>query len=335
MATTIVTPAAPGHNTLAIAQQYPTDKFNLLVPMQTVTEIAEIHKPVMNSVAISTNLDDKEIYVQEKGKAATDKYPARPDMYALTKKGLTKLMRAAGIKILSSRPIVPSTCQKCANVNASIGKPVRCGACTNKDVKYEVRISVPQLTGENIDIVAHKEIIVDDVVDGMTDAQKREFLKFRNEMCESKALTRALRTALQVKNTYRIEELKKPFVVAYLVPNLDNPDVKAEAVKAMFGSTENLYGSVGGTNRHTIYVAEDEDTAHEAPDGPIEGGYPEEPQEPEQEHQEPTQGPQSEATTGSYCAGCGAEIQKNVYDYSMRHHGAPLCRDCQRKEPRG
>ena len=53
-------------NALQITTQYPADKYNLLVPMQTVAEIAEIHKPVMNAVQISTNLADKEIYEQER-----------------------------------------------------------------------------------------------------------------------------------------------------------------------------------------------------------------------------------------------------------------------------
>lgn len=42
------------HAALTIAQQYPPAQYNLLVPMQTVTEIADIQKPVMNSVSIST-----------------------------------------------------------------------------------------------------------------------------------------------------------------------------------------------------------------------------------------------------------------------------------------
>ena len=156
--------------------------------MQTVTEIADIQKPVMNSVSISTNLNDGEIYEMEKAKdewrdSKGYVHKATPAKYALTKKGLTKLMRAAGIKILSSRPVVPSTCQKCAEVNRSIGKPIRCGGCPNKDVKHEVRISVPQLTGENVTIVAHKEIAVDDVTAGMTEKQRAEFMKFRSEMC--------------------------------------------------------------------------------------------------------------------------------------------------------
>ena len=175
------------NNALSITQQYPIERYNLLVPMQTVAEIAEIHKPVMNAVQISTNPDDGEIYVQEK---ASDGWTGKDGMYhppkkakfALTKKGLNKLMRAAGIKILGTRPIVPSTCQKCAEVNRSIGSPVNCGTCGNKDVKYEARISVPQLTGENIEFVAHKEIIVQDVTVGMTQPQMKEFLKFRKSL---------------------------------------------------------------------------------------------------------------------------------------------------------
>jgi len=251
------------HAALTIAQQYPPTQYNLLVPMQTVTEIADIQKPVMNSVKISTDLNDGEIYEMEKAKdewrdSKGYVHKATPAKYALTKKGLTKLMRAAGIKILSSRPVVPSTCQKCAEVNRSIGKPIRCGGCPNKDVKHEVRISVPQLTGENVTIVAHKEIAVEDVTAGMTEKQRAEFMKFRSEMCESKALNRALRTAMQIKSSYLIEEFGKPFVVAYLVPNLDNPTVREEAVKSMFGAANDLYGSRPKTS-HTVYVDDDDD----------------------------------------------------------------------------
>lgn len=326
-------------NALMITQQYPADRFNLLVPMQTVAEIAAIHKPVMNAVTISTNLEDKEIYEQEKARDAYRDRPATPAKYALTKKGLTKLMRAAGIKILSSRPVVPSTCQKCAAMNASIGKPVRCGSCPNKDVKYEVRISVPQLTGENIEIVAHKEIIVDDVVDGMTEKQKAEFLKFRNEMCESKALNRALRTAMQIKGTYRLEEFKKPFVVAYLVPNLDNPEVREEAIKGMFGASHELYGTTPSATdaRRTVYVDDDlhdeERGSYEAPQTPpaaVEPEYtPEPPREAQQRQQAATEAaPDYDPTI---CVECGAKCSNGVVKYSQEQYGRTLCMSCQRK----
>ena len=317
------------NTSLVITNQYPADKYNLLVSMQTVAEIAEIHKPVMNVVYISTDLNDKEIYLQEKA------YGNNPAKYAITKKGLTKLMRAAGIKIVSSRPVVPSTCQKCAQINAGIGKPVRCGACPNKDVKYEVRISVPQLTGENIDVVAHKEIIVDDVVQGMTENQAREFLKFRAEMCESKALNRALRTAMQIKGTYLLEEFKKPFVVAYLVPNLDNPTVKEKAVESFFTSKAELYGGNNNESaRKTVFVSEDPEEydagAYEAVQTPIEGTtVAQNTVVTPPVNKTPAQ--QSGPADPNICTDCGAKISNGVSDYSIENYGTPLCMNCQRK----
>lgn len=318
------------NNSLVITNQYPADKYNLLVSMQTVAEIAEIHKPVMNVVYISTDLNDKEIYLQEKG------YKDNPAKYAIAKKGLTKLMRAAGIKIISSRPVVPSTCQKCAQINAGIGKPVRCGACPNKDVKYEVRISVPQLTGENIDVVAHKEIIVDDVVQGMSDAQAREFLKFRAEMCESKALNRALRTAMQIKGTYSLEEFKKPFVVAYLVPNLDNPTVKEKAVESFFTAKAELYGGNNNESaRKTVYVAEDPEEddagAYEAVQTPIEGHQTRAELPPATNNTAPARQQDNGPADPNICTDCGAKISNGVSDYSIENFGTPLCMNCQRK----
>jgi hypothetical protein len=325
-------------NALMITQQYPAERYNLLVPMQTVAEIADIHKPVMNAVQISTNLADKEIYEQEKAKSAWKDRPATPAGYALTKKGLNKLMRAAGIKILGTRPIIPSTCQKCAEVNRSIGRPVNCGACGNKDVKFEARISVPQLTGESIEIVAHKEIIVQDVTDGMSDAQRKEFLKFRSEMCETKAINRALRAAMHIKSTYTIEELRKPFVVAYLVPNLNNEAVKAEAIRHMFTSAQELYGGHTPDARKAIFVEDDveEGMEYEAPGKLITGShaYEEAPPEPPRQQQQRQQRAAETATDfdPTICTECGAKCSNGVVKYSQEQYGRTLCMNCQRKQ---
>lgn len=333
-------PANGGNsNALTITAQFPAERYNLLVPMQTVAEIADIHKPVMNAVQISTNLSDGEIYEQEKAKPAWKDRPAQPAKYALTKKGLNKLMRAAGIKILGTRPIVPSTCQKCAAVNRGIGRPVNCGACQNKDVKFEARISVPQLTGENIEIVAHKEIIVSDVTDGMSDAQRKEFLKFRSEMCETKAINRALRAAMHIKGTYTLDELKKPFVVAYLVPNLDNEAVKAEAVRHFFSNSQELYGGHTTEARRAIFVEDDveEGMEYEVPGQPItqpeNRAYEQAPEEPPRDTQRRAQ-EQAEAAPDfdpTICTECGAKCSGGVVRYSNEQYGRTLCMSCQRK----
>ena len=332
--------ATTGGNALQITREYPEDRFNVLIPMQTVAEIAEIHKPVINAVQISTDLKDGEIYVQEKAKDAWRDRPASPAKYALTKKGLNKLMRAAGIKILNTRPIVPSTCQKCAEVNRNIGRPVNCGACGNRDVKFEARISVPQLTGESIEIVAHKEIIVQDVTDGMSEAQRKEFLKFRSEMCETKTINRALRAAMHIKGTYTLEELKKPFVVAYLVPNLDNETVKAEAVRHMFTTAQEIYGGHTTEARRAMFIEDDteEGMEYEMPGQPIvqpdNRAYLQAPQEPPREVQQRQQrvaeaAPDFDPTV---CTDCGAKCSNGVVKYSQEQYGRTLCMACQRKQ---
>lgn len=345
MANDLATNNSNSKNTLQITSQYPADKFNLLVPMQTVTEIAEIHKPVMNVVQISTNLADKEIYEQEKAQEAwtgrDGKYhPATTSGWALTKKGLNKLMRAAGIKILCTRPTIPTTCQKCAEINKGIGRPVNCGTCGNKDVKFEARISVPQLTGENIEFVAHKEIMVADVIEGMTEKQKKEFLKFRSEMCETKAINRALRAAMHIKGTYTLQELQKPFVVAYLVPNLDNEAVKQAAVQHFFTTTQELYGGHNPGTRKAVFIEDDveEGMEYETPGSPIaqpeNAAYQNAPAEPPRE----TQRRQQEAAEAApdydptICTECGMKCSNGVVRYSQEQYGRTLCMNCQRNQ---
>jgi hypothetical protein len=195
--------------------------------------------------------------------------------------------------------------------------------------------------------VAHKEILVDDVVVGMTEGQKTEFLKFRNEMCESKALNRALRTAMQIKGTYLIEELKKPFVVAYLVPNLAHPDVKAEAVKHFFGSSEEVYGSRPTKTRNTVYVDDDtgEGDGYEAPTEPT-GQQPTEPEVIDTYDDSETDGnlPWDMPEDLIVCEECGSEIvvtkgkggkiwqPEDIKEFSERTYNRCLCPGCQIEE---
>ena len=314
-------------NALMLAQQYPEGQYNLLVPMKTVAEISEVYKPVMNVVYISTNDADKEIYLQTK-----------PDGWALTKKALTKLMRAAGIKIIKSEPVLPTKCEKCAAVNRGIGRPVNCGSCSNKDVKHRVVISMTQLTGENVEVVASKEILFDDVTEGMSPAQKKEFAKFRSEMCESKALNRALRIAMQIKSTYTKAELQKPFVVAYLVPNLDNPAVRDEAVKSFFGAAHELYGTTedAAASRRTIY-ADDEDGEAEEEYTPA--ALPEAQgmaaAQPEPDYVVPAQDEVEEVTDPTICQMCGKKLSDGVINFSIKNYGKPLCMSCQKKVQNG
>ena len=161
-------------NELSISKQYPAAKYNLLGNTDVIVEVPDIKSPVIQAVKLDPNPDKGDVYIQQKASNEwTDRagkyHPATPDLFAITKNGLKKLADGAGIKMLSSEHVIPTTCQKCVAVNQHSGKVVQCGNCKNRDVAYRVTISVPQLTGDILTVEDTHEIIVDNVTPGMSD----------------------------------------------------------------------------------------------------------------------------------------------------------------------
>lgn len=334
-------------NELSISKQYPAENFNLLGNTDIIVKVPDIKTPVIQSVKLDPNPAKGDVYILQKAKKDwTDKqgkhHPETPDLYAVTKNGLKKLADGAGIEMVSSEHVVPTTCQKCVAVNQNCGKVVQCGNCRNQDVAYRVTISVPQLTGEVLHVADTHEIIVNNTVSGMTDKQRMEFMKHLPQICEAKALNGAIRTALHIKGTYTLEELQKPFVVAYLVPNLDHEEVKKRAIDSMFRSSQKLFGS-NAPNIHQIESRVPEQGAIEAADGEeydqyIDGTYVEEqaPAQPEDNNMHPSDDGVREQDF--CCDKCGVVIPERVWDYSVEKYGRPLCYNCQkivRNEQRG
>jgi hypothetical protein len=329
------------NTSLSLIAQYPKEKYTLLVPIEKASVIPEIQQPVVSAVEISKDLNEGEIYIQTKEKKAyTDKngtkYPAEPARYALTKKGLNKLASAAGIEKTGAEQMIPSTCQKCIAINRSMGKPAPCGSCGNRDVRYRVTISVPQISGPAITVVEENEINVDLRTVGMSVTQKKEFMKTLPARCITGAYNRAIRAALQIKPTYLLEEFDKPFVVAYLAPNLDNPDVKKAAIEAMFRGKSSLFGREGqgqnGIGQETLGKIPDNGTLREQGDFQ-EYDYDEEIQEGDlqsvqEEHQQDFE--EEDRSMDFACDKCGAQITEKVWDYSIDKYGRPLCYKCQR-----
>lgn len=328
-------------NELSITKEYPADKYNLLGNTDVMVEIPDIKSPVVQAVRLDTNPGKGDVYIQQKANDAwTDRkgnhHPATPNLYAITKNGLKKLADGAGIKMISSEHVIPTTCQKCVAVNQHSGKVVQCGNCSNQDVAYRVTISVPQLTGEILTVEDTHEIIVNNVTPGMTDKQRNEFMKHLPQICEAKALNGAIRTALHIKGTYTLEELKKPFVVAYLVPNLNHNDVKQAAIDSMFQSTQKMFGATPTIQQIESRVPEH--AAIEASDGEnfdqyVDGTY-NSVQTQEANSTEPAESISEEERNDFYCDKCGCPINERVWDYSVKQFDRPLCYKCQ-KEVKG
>lgn len=321
-------------NELSIVTQYPAEKFNLLGNTEVMVDVPDIKSPVIQSIRLDPDPKKGDVYIHRKAKDAyTDKnkvyHPATPNLYAITKNGLKKLADGAGIKMVSSEHVIPTTCQKCVAVNQNCGKVVQCGNCNNKDVAYRVTISVPQLTGEVLTVEDTHETIVENVTPGMTPEQRAEFMKHMPQICEAKALNGAIRTALHIKGTYTLDELKKPFVVAYLVPNLNHKEVKQAAIDSMFQSSRNLFGA---PSVQQIETRIPEDASAEASDGEdydkyIDGTYKEEDTEGPDSPPAPDDGVRPQDFC---CDKCGENISEKVWDYSVDKFGRPLCYKCQK-----
>lgn len=321
---------------LSIINQYPVDKYNLLGNADIIVKIPDIKSPVVQSIKLNPNPGAGDVYIQQKAaKEYTDRngrvHPATPNLYAITKNGLKKLADGAGIKMISSEHVIPTTCQKCVAVNQHSGKVVQCGNCSNKDVAYHVTISVPQLTGEVLTVEDTHEIIVDNTTPGMTEKQKAEFMKHLPQICEAKALNGAIRTALHIKGTYTLEELQKPFVVAYLVPNLDHSEVKQAAIDSMFQSSKNLFGNAPSIQQIESIVPDQR--AIEASDGEEYDTYVDDTYQGDSNsstYEEMEDVVDDVRPDDFYCEKCGGSISEKVYDYSLNKFGEPLCIKCQK-----
>lgn len=317
---------------LSIPKEYPASRYNLMGNTDVMVQVPDIKSPVVQVVCLDTNPQKKDVYIQQKASGEyRDKkgnvHPATPELYAIAKNGLKKLADGAGIKMVASEHVIPTTCQKCVAVNQHSGKVVQCGSCRNKDVAFRVTISVPQLTGEVLMVEDTHEIIVDNVVPGMSDKQRAEFMKHLPQICEAKALNGAIRTALHIKGTYTLEEISKPFVVAYLVPNLNHEAVKRAAIESMFQSSQRLFGHVPSI--HQVEGKVPDSASIEASDGEeygeyVDGTYREAPgaEEPIQE--------QEDRTMDFRCDKCNEVIPKKVWEYSIEHYDRPLCYKCQK-----
>ncbi|MHB8122637.1 MAG: hypothetical protein ACYDG4_10830 [Desulfuromonadaceae bacterium] len=217
---------------LAVLNEYPADRFNVLIPVKTLQEISPVHKVIVNEVKINPEPAGKDVYREgESGELA------------LTKKGLAKLMAAANIQVIDSRTISPQKCQRCIEAAGKTRIPPRCGDCPSADdVAYQVTIAVPEPSGTYRIVKGTKELRMEDERVKMKEGQFKRFFPYRTEHCETKALNRALREGLMVNSTYKPEELQKPFAIALVVPNFADPDMKKAMVQRYANGTGELFG---------------------------------------------------------------------------------------------
>lgn len=328
-------------DTIVQLNNYPPDKYNVLIPVTSMQVMSNMQKIVVNEVKLDTTTDDKgngrDIYKE----GSTGKF-------AITKVGAMKLAAAANISIVSSESVQPDVCSKCIAMTKATGKAQPCGSCSHGyDVKYIVTIRVPEPSGGFRIISKDKEIDCSLEAKGMSEAQYKRFLPHRASIAESKALMRCIRDALGLASTYARQELAKPFVIAHVVPNLDAPEIR----EALAGNYLQSMGLLFETPTSQKAIPASSTPSRQEPQAlpaaaePLpESEYP-----PDDEGALPWEEPGNfgQPDFGTYCDDCGAEIVEtkarngrtwtpdDIKGYSERTFGRCLCTTCQQKEKGG
>ena len=297
-------------STYNILNGYSPEEYNLLIPVQSLQDINSIYKYVPNIVHISTNLQDKEIYLEKS---------AGQNMYALTHKALMKLCNAGNGQIVEIRKIQPRVCEKCIEMAKSTRVAAKCGSCDSRyNVAVQVIMKFPELSGGWKIVQASREIDVSMIAKaGQADKVK----EFANEHAESKAISRCIRKAFSIKSAYTMAELEKPFIAVYPVLDAKDPDVKKALIAGSMAASNLLYGSglqIGDGGKIQALPeakAVEDDYEVESVGAEQQEGLDAPPEEPER----------------FFCGNpdCGTEIQANVADYSKKRYRMPLCVKCQ------
>jgi hypothetical protein len=187
---------------------FPEDKFNRLVPTQTVIT-TDLLKPIVQVVVLDYEDDT---YKSNDIKAGHRAPGAR---------ALNKFASAAGVSFLDERRVDDGT-----NPNL---------------IRVTVMAAMTLPNGQRITATGTKEI---DLARKRfaSDAEKAKFLSFFYEHVSTRARSRAIRAILSLKSSYTDEEIRRPFAVVSFVPNTNHPDVRAAMLQAFSGNVAALYG---------------------------------------------------------------------------------------------
>jgi len=355
----------PQTTTLLDLNSFDRNIYNVLVPVTKMEVQSDLQRVMVNVVTLDCRQDE-----YNKGPSKDIYYERSCGQYAITKVGGMKLAAAANVSIANITTGTTSACEKCIKKAKETGVSKPCGNCEHiYDVKYIVTVRVPDPFGNFREVTASRAF--DAVLDceGMSDKQRKRVIVNREAIIESKALMRAIRAALGINGSYTMQDIRKPFVVARMVPNLNAPEIREVMAANVMQSMGMLFAPAAGNKalpEASAPMAAPEDTFEDdspigsdtsdfdddymdiPDDGPQGyGGYNQPPAAPPQTYggyNPPPQPPgQPRTTQQEVCSECKQVIQPyttrnnttwapaDIVAFSMQKFKRPMCYQCQQK----
>lgn len=234
-------------------EKYKQAGANLLMPSTQIAGLSEFHKPIIETVKLSSDPNDGDVYAHDDAKPGPDK-KWRP-----TKQALMRLSVCAGViwSPTESRRIDNGASRDyiaykaVGGIKKADGQPVFFSA--EYDLDFEV---VAEELKTNYEMKA-KYLKKDNGQRQATDKEKVEYVEYcvnrdllqkrknKLKLCEAGAMNRVLRMLLGLKQTYTTKELEQPFVMARIVfrPDFTDAAVKKQFVDASIKAMTGIYGT--------------------------------------------------------------------------------------------
>jgi hypothetical protein len=190
--------------------------FNMLTPIQSIQEISQIYRPVINLHFVSTDLEDNQIYVQKNAKKP-DGSSYNETRYSISRRGLLLLSSAADCHFL--------------NTETKYNAETECFQCVSNIKTHDMSGGWRVIT-ESKSVSKWKTF----------KNKNREIDPEASTKAESGAQNRCIRAALNIKAHYSKEQLEKPFVAVYTVLDARDEDVKHALIAGAVASNNLLFG---------------------------------------------------------------------------------------------
>lgn len=197
--------------------RFPDATYNRLIPTQTIAMPSDLYRPVIQVVQLDP----------------ADREGKSPDHYkssdvpsghrALTARGISKLVTAAGVSFFDERRIDDGRDPDVMGVS--------------------VMASMVLPTGQRIQAPGSQLINIRTWFKG--DASAAEVAKFRKQFfgnVATRARNRAARGLLSLRQSYPERDINKPFAVVSFAPNMDHPKVQEAMIAAMIPAATAGYG---------------------------------------------------------------------------------------------
>lgn len=232
--------------------EYKKQKANILGPTTKMDGLSEFHKVIVDSVTLSINPADGDIYKHK------DQYKDIPAQYIISGQGLQRLAVCAGVAWNPIETKATSISQKYVAYNAvgCIRKADGIPICFQSEYDIDIDVVEDELREQFKEKRKKWEEATSSWFSGMSAEAKDDYTeraiakeltfkkKHKMKMAATGAKNRVIRALLGVKKTYTLEQLKHPFVMPRVIlqPDYSDPEVKKLMLRAAIQAQTGVFG---------------------------------------------------------------------------------------------